>query len=132
MAVVEPMKDLIGVLEENTRRKMESGDARAEFGLDDDEELRVLQEPGATIEEIDELEKRLGVQLPTNCKEFISVSNGLGRSWSGIVLDPPLHSVEEVQWEVEEVYFTDLTLELLPLSIFATCRDYPGLAEFET
>lgn len=132
MVVVEPMKDLIRVLEENTRRKMESEDARAEFGLDEDEEeLEVLQEPGATVREIAELEKRLGVQLPTDYKEFLSISNGLGRSWSGILLDPPLHSAEEVRWEDEEDYFTDLTLEILPLGIFATCRDFPGLVQYE-
>ncbi|KAE9364189.1 hypothetical protein N431DRAFT_496761 [Stipitochalara longipes BDJ] len=61
------------------------------------------------------LEKRLDISLPVDYKDFLTITNGMGASWGGIMADPPLHPASEVRWITkEEDYFTDLDAELLP------------------
>ena len=68
----------------------------------------------ASEEEIAKLEKRLGAHLPDDYKEFLRMTNGLGNSWGGIIMEPPLHACSEVRWiGEEEDFFTDLSLDLL-------------------
>jgi hypothetical protein len=116
--VLEPMKDLVKVLEENTQWTIESEGARAELGLDvgllAEKALEIIQEPGLTAEEIAELEKRLDVQLPMDYKEFLSTSNGLGMTWSEILMDPPLHAACCAQHPGNGIVLMEALLILLP------------------
>jgi hypothetical protein len=48
-------------------------------------------------------------------KDFLAATNGMGASWEGIIVDPPLFAGSEVRWITEEEeYFTDLAADILP------------------
>jgi hypothetical protein len=126
----DPMKDLIRVISDNTQIYLGTEEHRNEVGAPDEAPESLIR-PGATIEKIAELERILGVKLPEDYKEFLSLSDGLGSSWGGILMESPLHPTSDVRWEDDEDYFTNLTLEILPLQVFSTCREFPGLAEVD-
>jgi hypothetical protein len=82
----------------------------------------------ATDEAIAELEKRLNISLPDDYKEFLKVSNGFGRTWGGVLMDPPLHPTSHVRWfEDDEQYFIDLTMDLGDSGIYYATEKYPDL-----
>lgn len=75
-----------------------------------------LLKDGLPAEQITSLERRLGVSLPQDYKEFLSCSNGLASSWSGIIMDPPLFEASKVNWTTEnDEYFTGLGADLINL-----------------
>jgi hypothetical protein len=88
------MKDVLLELERNTKPK--SLEFWEEMEQDPPETLFNL--PPATDEQISSLEKRLKVTLPDDYKEFLKITNGFGGTWNGFHLDPPLHSVDDVEW----------------------------------
>ncbi|KAI1064362.1 hypothetical protein LB506_007546 [Fusarium annulatum] len=90
----KPMNDVLLELERNTKPKSLS--YWEEMEQDPPETLFNL--PPATDEQISSLEKRLKVTLPDDYKEFLKITNGFGGTWNGFHLDPPLHSVDDVQW----------------------------------
>jgi SMI1 / KNR4 family (SUKH-1) len=124
----DPMKDLIRVISDNTQLYLGTEEHRNEVGVPDEAPESLIR-PSATIEKIAELERILGVKLPEDYKEFLSLSDGLGSSWGGIIMQPPLHPTSDVRWEDDEDYFTDLRLEILPFEVSSICREFPGLAE---
>ncbi|KAF5624483.1 hypothetical protein F52700_9652 [Fusarium sp. NRRL 52700] len=89
-----PMKDVLLELERNTKPKS--------LGfweeMEQDPPTTLFSLPPATDEQISSLEKRLKVTLPDDYKEFLRITNGFGGTWNGFHLDPPLHSVDDVQW----------------------------------
>ncbi|KAI1040689.1 hypothetical protein LB505_012238 [Fusarium chuoi] len=112
------MKDVLLELERNTKPKslgyweeMEQIPPETLFNL-----------PPATDGQISSLEKRLKVTLPDDYKEFLKISNGFGGTWNGFHLDPPLHSVDDVQWsdplfEVPYVQFHESISGVLALDL---------------
>ncbi|KAK5997945.1 hypothetical protein PT974_00313 [Cladobotryum mycophilum] len=71
--------------------------------------------PPATTDAIEEKESELGLQLPSDYKEFLKVSNGTG--FSGVGSIPSLVTVEELKWEdSEECGLTELLLDTFPTS----------------
>jgi hypothetical protein len=59
--------------------------------------------PPATDEQISSLEKKLGITLPDDYKDFLKLSNGFGRTWNGYHLDDPLYGVDNVRWAEESL-----------------------------
>ncbi|KAG5291028.1 hypothetical protein I7I50_00961 [Histoplasma capsulatum G186AR] len=45
-----------------------------------------------------ETERKLGIKLPADYEEFLSIMNGFEQSRGGIVLDSPLHPVSNIRW----------------------------------
>ncbi|KAF5694402.1 hypothetical protein FDENT_1269 [Fusarium denticulatum] len=90
----KPMKDVLLELERNTKPKS--------LGyweeMEQDPPATLFNLPPATDEQISSLEKRLKVTLPDDYKEFLKITNGFGGTWNGFHLDPPLHSVDDVEW----------------------------------
>ena len=126
----DPMKDLIRVISDNTQIYLGTEEHRNEVGAPD-EAPEPLIRPGATIEKVTELERTLGLKLPEDYKEYLSLSDGLGSSWGGILMEPPLHPTSDVRWEDDEKYFTDLWLEILPFQVFCSHLEFPGLAKID-
>nr|RBQ92588.1 hypothetical protein FVER53263_08814 [Fusarium verticillioides] len=54
---------------------------------------------GCTVSDIQALEKRLGVTLPEDYKEFLSISNGLDSIWDGQNLVDYLAGAQDVNWQ---------------------------------
>jgi hypothetical protein len=117
--------EIIRLISENTQNNEGAKEHAMECGQD------FLQPPirnSAPSSVIVELEQRLEIQLPADYKEFLGLSNGFGRSWGGIIMDPPLHSANDVRWlGTDEDYFTELSLDLLEGNIWAVTRDYPEI-----
>ncbi|KAJ4169070.1 hypothetical protein NW754_011002 [Fusarium falciforme] len=58
-----------------------------------------LLRPPCYPSDIADLEKRLGVTLPEDYKEFLSVANGLGSMWNGQNLVDYLVKAEDICWQ---------------------------------
>jgi hypothetical protein len=83
------MRDLVKMLDQNTRRHVRFSEYTSS---DEDEEGRwspslspisSIRHPGASKESIEELELRLDVELPSDYKEFLSISDGMDGIWNG-------------------------------------------------
>ncbi|KAF4445328.1 hypothetical protein F53441_10877 [Fusarium austroafricanum] len=88
------MKEVLVEIESNA--KVKSVGHWQEMEEEPPETLFVL--PPVTDKQISSLEKRLGVTLPADYKEFLKISNGFGQPWNGFHPDPPLFGVEDVKW----------------------------------
>lgn len=77
-----------------------------------------LFHPPAAETAIAELEKRLGVVLPEDYKQFLRITNGFGDGikgmFNGMYLDEPIHGTENVKW-LEEEWIKKLPIELLDI-----------------
>jgi len=124
------MKDLIRVISDNTQKYLQTEEHRKECSVSDEGPVSLIR-TGASIEEIAKLESRLGTKLPEDYREFLSLNDGLGSAWGGMIMEAPLHRTSDVRWEDDEGHFTDLTLQILPFQVFAACRQFPGLAEVD-
>jgi hypothetical protein len=71
-----------------------------------------LLRPGCSPQEISALEKRLGVELPADYKEFLSVTNGLGSIWDGQNMVDYRARAQDVCWQ-EIDYLDGCSLPLL-------------------
>jgi hypothetical protein len=71
-----------------------------------------LLRPGCSPQEISTLEERLGVHLPGDYKEFLSVTNGLGSIWDGQNMVDYLARAQDVCWQDID-YFGGCSLPLL-------------------
>jgi len=70
----------------------------------------------ATAQAIREKETALGVQLPSDYKNFLQVTNGTG--FSGVGSIPNLLPVEELEWQqASECGFEELRLDTFPPSV---------------
>ncbi|KAM6529715.1 hypothetical protein FALCPG4_007843 [Fusarium falciforme] len=63
------------------------------------EDAHGLLRPPCSPSDIADLEKRLGVTLPEDYKEFLSVANGLGSMWNGQNLVDYLVKAEDICWQ---------------------------------
>lgn len=117
-----PVKELARMCSENTVKnavweEMDDVDP-------DDPPETILYEP-ATEEQIKECEKRIGNTLPSDFKELLLTTNGMGPCWNGFFGEPRLLSVDELQvsdaqeqqeiWEeaaVEIVFVTDMSVKV--------------------
>lgn len=118
-----PMLEILNTIEENTKNHLEHD----ESGLDKDSptDQTWFRDP-ATELEIKESEARLGVQFPEDYKEFVSITDGFGAAFSGILCEPPLHSLSELRWfNDDEEYFTDLPLDI-PGNLTMAIQTYDG------
>jgi hypothetical protein len=73
-----------------------------------------------TVSGIRALEKRLGVTLPEDYKEFLSITNGLGSMWDGQNLVDYLAGAQDVNWQ--EIDF----LEGNELPLLSSREPLPG------
>ncbi|KAJ4401904.1 ribosome-recycling factor [Didymella pomorum] len=100
-----------------TNPKAERGSSSLHF----DSDKTLFRDP-ATAQQIKETERSLGTQLPADYKEFLSVTNGFGPAFSGIILEPPLSPLSDIRWlKDDEDYFTDLYLDM-PGRVFMSIR----------
>ncbi|KAM5372631.1 hypothetical protein ACJZ2D_007405 [Fusarium nematophilum] len=83
--------------------------------------------------DIAQLDKRLGVGLPHDYREFLSVTNGLGSMWNGQNLVDYLVKVEDVCWQDVD-FLEGNPLPLLrdgdPLPSTDNRLDWPELGQF--
>ena len=89
-----------------------------------------LRDP-ASLDDIAELESRLNIALPSDYKQFLLSTNGLGPSWGGIILDPPLHAIEDIKWTDEDTFTHDIPLDLLEKE-FSINRHQPAIEDWPT
>lgn len=105
-----PIQRILEILDENAHKNPEAQD---ELTGGPPTEKTLFRDPAST-EAIEEAEKKLGVELPADYKEFLRLSNGFGAPFGGIHFEPALYPVADIRKITdEEDYFTDLTLELL-------------------
>ena len=88
--------ELVEMISDNT---VNNEGARADY---DENELQkypttVLRNPLNNIQ-IAYLEDTLQISLPEDYKEFLSRTNGLETAWSGLMMNPPLYSAQDVDW----------------------------------
>lgn len=102
----KPMKEVLLELERYTKANGTSHWDAMEESVP--ETLFVL--PPATDEQVSSLEKKLGITLPDDYKDFLKISNGFGGTWNGYHLDNPLYGVDDVSWAREsfEVPYVEL------------------------
>lgn len=70
-----------------------------------------LLRPGCSLVEITALEERLGVELPSDYKKILALTNGLGSMWDGQNMSDYLASSQNVCWKDVDM---DFPLNLLP------------------
>ncbi|KAF5000496.1 hypothetical protein FGRMN_1663 [Fusarium graminum] len=96
------MEKLIEVISENTFKNgpYDKLDAYRPYGKfrSRPDNLHGLLRKGCPASEILALEKRLGVTLPEDYKEFLSITNGLGSIWNGQNVLDYLAKAEDVCW----------------------------------
>lgn len=84
---------------------------------DESRPLRSILKDPLPRNDIAALERRLNISLPDEYKDFLETTNGMGESWGGFIVEPPLFPASEVRWITkEEEYFTDLTADFFPES----------------
>jgi hypothetical protein len=82
------MRDLVEMLDQNTRRHAQfledtSSDEDEEEKWSPSKPISSIRHPGASKKSIEELELRLDVELPSDYKEFLSISDGMDGIWNG-------------------------------------------------
>ncbi|PMD52290.1 uncharacterized protein K444DRAFT_257991 [Hyaloscypha bicolor E] len=82
------MRDLVKMLDQNTRRHVQfledtSSDEDGEEKWSPSIPISSIRHPGASKKSIEELELRLDVELPSDYKEFLSISDGMDGIWNG-------------------------------------------------
>jgi SMI1 / KNR4 family (SUKH-1) len=88
---------------------------------------RTIFHQPATEEEIQDAEKKLGVELPQDYKEFLRISNGLEQTWNGILHQGYLGGLSDVEWS-RLIWDGDdgLPLELVTYTELLPCSfDWP-------
>ncbi|KAH7128443.1 hypothetical protein B0J11DRAFT_271270 [Dendryphion nanum] len=113
------MVDLVKACNESTLKNAIWGE------MDIEDPPNTVLQPGATEEDIRALEERIGHNLPTDYKEFLAVSNGLGPVWNGLDAEPRFLGTGEVHlfdateeqkaWHeasVEVMFITDLSKKI--------------------
>jgi len=112
---------------------------------------KTLFKTPATAEEITKLEDRLGIALPEDYKEFLSISNGFGAGnvseddvymgsdgiYNGYFPDPELFSTDKVNWNSEPYFQLPVELLQLPYEIInlarcTTKKNSDGSLDFDT
>ncbi|KAF2004485.1 hypothetical protein P154DRAFT_485155 [Amniculicola lignicola CBS 123094] len=104
------ISEILAIMDDNIRTNLESHIMFEELGNPIPD---TLLHPPAPTSIIEEAEKRLNIKLPSDYKEFLSITNGLERPFGGVILEPPLHTVDNICWFSDnEDYFYDLPLYL--------------------
>jgi len=111
---------------------------------------KTLLKTPATTEEIVKLEDRLGISLPDDYKEFLSISNDFGAGngseddidvgsdgiYIGYFPDPELLSTDKVKWNSEPYFQLPVELLQLPYEIINLVRciskNSDGSLDFDT
>jgi hypothetical protein len=120
------VREILNMMDLNTRT---GAAAKLAYYEADEEPPETLFKDPVTPEQIAETEKRLGIQLPDDYKEFLAATNGFGSCFGGILFEPPLHPCEEIRWfEDDEDYFIDLTLDI-PIDLNCTGEDFEDWAK---
>lgn len=104
------VKEILQRLQRNTQT---SPDALEYFQESEEEPPKTLFKDPADEASIKAAEERLKIPLPDDYKEFLRLSNGFGQAFGGILMEPPLHPLDKVDWFPEDAdYFTDLPLDI--------------------
>lgn len=124
------LKQMLDVADEVTTKGAAAAVYFEEMGVLDDEHdnrPKTLFKPPASEEDVAALEKRLGCALPDDYKSFLRISNGfwydVGSSadpsgfFSGIIPEAPLHPLEDVKWDDDDVWKLPLDLLYIPREI---------------
>jgi hypothetical protein len=135
--------ELVQIISHNTANNEAAKSYRYEmYGVEEEEKsggkgdggkhlTTILKDP-LSRNDIAALEKRLDISLPDDYKDFLAATDGMGASWGGIIVDPPLFAGSEVRWITEEEeYFTDLAADIFP-DIFDSIRDIYDDEEWPT
>ncbi|KAM0437873.1 hypothetical protein ACHAPT_002238 [Fusarium lateritium] len=97
------------------------------------EDINGLLRPPCSPSDIADLEKRLGVTLPQDYKEFLGVTNGLGSMWNGQNPVDYLVSAEDVCWQDID-FLEGNAIPLLrdgdPLACADNRLDWPQVGDF--
>ncbi|KAF2714857.1 hypothetical protein K504DRAFT_341930, partial [Pleomassaria siparia CBS 279.74] len=102
-----PLRKILETMEHNTKTNPDALEGGSQLAGTD------LFRPPATPAQIAEAEKRLDIALPSDYKAFLTITNGFGPAFSGILFEPPLHAVEDIRWFTpDEDYFIELPLEM--------------------
>lgn len=86
------MKELVALCNNNTLRNAVWEDMEVDSGIPES-----ILYKGATKDEIADLERRLGLELPDDYKEFLTVSNGMESVWNGFHGEPKLLNTDSVR-----------------------------------
>lgn len=127
--VVGDMQEMLTTISENTQNNHAAKQQLLENGELEEEtdSISSLLHAPASEAAITALEERLNVQLPEDYTAFLRLSNGLGRSWGGILFDSPLFPAEDVKWiahDGDEDYMADMQLDLLEAQIHYFIDDF--------
>jgi hypothetical protein len=99
----EEMKDLVRMLDENTRRhirfKIDIG-SPSEDGKAPPNSIKPVKRPGATTKMIEDLEERLKVDLPDDYIDFLQISDGMEGIWNGYSLQRLLAPSSQVGFKI--------------------------------
>lgn len=87
-------------------------DINVDAGEEEFRQDSIMREP-ATVEHIEQAEKRLGRQIPSEMKEFYRLTNGTGRVRRSEDFDIRLAPLDDLFYE-EEQYMEDYSFNLLP------------------
>jgi len=122
----KPVEELVQIISHNTVNNQAAKAYRNELNGpdgDEDKHLTNILKGRLSRNDIAGVEKRLGIALLDDYKDFLATTNGMDASWGGILQDPPLFPASKVRWITkEEEYFTDLTADILP-DVFILIRD---------
>jgi SMI1 / KNR4 family (SUKH-1) len=130
----EPMRNLVAMLAENTRRHAgllvpndSSSDWRSEISDEEGEKQSLeIRVPGATAEMIEELEESLGVKLPRDYKEFLTISNGLDHIWNGSARHHALGSTQDIPSLTFQDPDSD-AINILPVLVLVPMEELPSI-----
>jgi hypothetical protein len=87
-----PMKDLVNMFNENTLKNA----VWEEMEADPDNPPETILHNPATNEQITNLEKEIGNDLPDDFKEFLKYTNGMDSFWNGFFGEPGLLGTDKI------------------------------------
>jgi hypothetical protein len=126
-----PIKDVLGIISKNTITNPDSVAWYEE--MERQVPSTILHSP-ASASLIRDNEARLGITLPEDYKEYLSITNGNDAAFSGILHEPPLLKCEDIRWiEEAEDYFSETTVDIpadmsrIAHALYNDALDWPTL-----
>jgi cell wall assembly regulator SMI1 len=122
-----PVPELVKMCNDNT---MENAVWEEMDEIDPDNPPTCILRPGASENQIVDLEKKLGHDLPSDFKEFLSLTNGMESYWNGFYGEPRFLGTNEIEIfnasEQQEIW-NEASVDIAFITNMSVKVDWPTL-----
>ncbi|PMD18443.1 hypothetical protein NA56DRAFT_751393 [Hyaloscypha hepaticicola] len=104
------VEEVVQIIEHNSINEAPKSFWNEMYGVEEEKEgskdgdegrplTSILKDP-LPRNDIAALEDRLNISLPNDYKDFLEATNGMGESWGGFIVEPPLFAASEISFNL--------------------------------